>query len=251
MVSHDWWVTLFFTLSGHMTCQNASVCQPRQRQRSFWGSLENNNATSICKDNETNGRGCFQPGAIICWGCLHHNNWGSCSGRNSRPKCKRLIMLPFPATSPGKMKKMYEWMEMHKYVKTYTCVSHRRFFSRTECWKGDFISWRSPVQSWTPVVKCLSRTLKTGALSCCQTARWFWLNDPKLCLLASSCICLKIVSPHVCYMAYLYAKEKDMRQSSLLLRSSQSEEEDVRQPDESEEGEINDAVCHSSATTSM
>lgn len=51
-------------------------------------------------------------------------------------------------------------------------------------------------------------------------------------------------------MAYLYAKEKQMRQSSLLLRWSQSEEDDVRQSDESEEGEINDAVCHLSATAS-
>lgn len=133
MVSHDWWETLFFTLSGHMTCQNASVCQPRQRQRSFWGSLENNNATSICKDNETNGRGAFQPGAIICWGCLHHNNWGSCRGRNSRPKCKRLIMLPFPAMSPGKLRKcMSEW-------KCKNTLKRSRVFpiwGHTECWKG-------------------------------------------------------------------------------------------------------------------
>lgn len=27
-------------------------------------------------DNETNGCGCFQPAAIICGGCLHHNDWG-------------------------------------------------------------------------------------------------------------------------------------------------------------------------------
>lgn len=126
--------------------RSGDACQPERRQRSFWGSLEHNNATSICKDNETNGRGCFQPAAIICGGCLHHNNWCGgvadveIAGQNLRGSGYPSYYL-FPATKPGKQRKYYEWMDMHTDVHTFekhrvcslTC-SGRRMFSHT-AWK--------------------------------------------------------------------------------------------------------------------
>lgn len=152
-VSHDWWETLFFTLSGHMTHQSGGVCQPRQTQRSFWGSLENNNATSICKDNETNGCGCFQPAAIICWERLHHNNWGGGWAPEVGIASQNVsIILAFTACESRQEEKVGWHHVCSPSVMEGLLLT---LFSHTECFrKGSPLIWRSSVRSWTLVVKC-------------------------------------------------------------------------------------------------